>query len=585
MDWLRDLFLDTSSPAASLLVLATVITSGLALGSASYKGIKLGVAGVLFTGLAFGHFSITIPHDVLEFVRELGLILFVYAIGLSIGRGFFNALRADGLRLNLLATATVLLGLMLTLLIGRGLGVPAPIMAGIFSGASTNTPSLAAAGQTLRDRVQMSPETDAYVTRVSPEALTSATPENHETIVRGEISKMPGLGYAATYPFGVMGIILAMLLIRWINKADPAREVEKIESEQQQKQPSLVRRSIRVTNRNLVGKRLEDLPAQQELEVVVSRILRQDRQHLAEPDFLLEEGDVLAVVGSAEHVEELRIIVGEWVDLDLVQMPSELTVRWLTVTRKAVVGVPVEKLGLGSRFHVQVTRHRRSDVELPPYSEASLSLGDQLLVVGTTEAIDAVAKVLGDQPKSLLDTDPIPVFVGIGVGILVGAIPISLPGVPAPVKLGLAGGPLLVAILLSQWQRVGSLVWYLPTSAGRVLRDLGITLFLAAVGLKSGDRFVETVVSGEGLIWMGIGAVVTFVPLMVVGILATLWMRMSYVSAMGLLAGSMTDPPALAFASGQCGSELPAVAYATVYPTTMILRIVAAQVIILSWTG
>lgn len=588
MDWIESTFFGQTSVATVLMTLAIVITTGLGLGAIRYRGIRLGIAGVLFSGLFFGHLGASIQHDVAEFIREFGLILFVYAVGLTVGPGFVNALRADGLRLNIFAALNVFLGLAITLGCCYLMNVPAPVAAGIFCGASTNTPSLAAAGQTLRDRPIPEESLEALVGSVvakeSPDGAEGNDLERPAAL-KSELAKLPGLGYAATYPFGVVGIILSMLILRRILNADPAKEAQDQESAERAHTPKMIRRSLRVTNPNLAGVCLKDVPASTELEVVISRVMRNDQQHIAEDDFRIAHGDILTVVGTPDHIKEFQMIVGTPVDLDLVQMPSNLSVRWMTVTQKDVVGRSVRDLGLAHRFHVQITRHRRNEVELPVYSDVPLSLADQLLVVGTEDHLTAAAKVVGDAPKSLLDTDLVTVFVGIGLGILLGIIPISLPGIPAPIKLGLAGGPLLVAIILSQRQRVGSLVWYLTPSANRLLRDLGISLFLAAIGLKSGDRFLETLLDGDGLLWMAIGAVVTVVPLVVVGLISSAIFKVPYVSAVGVMAGSMTDPPALAFANSQCGSEIPAVAYATVYPTTMILRVVSAQIIILLWTG
>lgn len=586
MDWLTSLFPATPSTQSSLLLLALVIVLGLALGNIRYKGIKLGVAGVLFVGLAFGHFGFHMEPTVLEFVREFGLILFVYAIGMSVGPGFFNALRAKGWRLNLLASTIVGSGVVLTVLLCWLLDVARPISAGIFSGATTNTPSLASAGQALRERPPTLDQSFDALSQVSAErsgelAKRIASGETDQAELYSEVVKLPSLGYAATYPFGVLGAIAAMILLRLMYRVDSASEAESIERQQREAKPLIEKVHFRITNPNLVGCKIAEVPAIATLELVVSRIGRGDEVHVAQGNFRLALGDVLLVVGRAEALRNFGMIVGERCEVDLTKVPSQIAYRWVTVTKRDVVGQTLAVLRLPERYDVQVTRLQRADVELPPRGDTRVGLLDRMLVVGPTASIEAVAKEVGDKPKSLETPELIPAFIGIALGIVLGSCPIWLPGIPSALRLGLAGGPLVVAILLSRFQRIGSLLWYMPNSANLLLRDLGIALFLVCVGLKGGDRLVETLLTGEGLKWMAIGVIVTLAPLLGVGAIARSWLKMTHTETVGLLAGAMTDPPALAFAQGESRSQLSSLSYASVYPLAMILRILATQLLLL----
>lgn len=584
MPGLQGLFGDPNSVAANIFVMALVIASGLALGGVRWRGVRFGVAGVLFTGLVVGHFQLFTEHEVLEFLREFGLILFVYAVGLSVGPGFFNAMKAQGLKLNLLAAGIVGLGMVLTLVIHFVGSVAMPLAVGVFCGATTNTPALAAAGQSLREHPPAAQAAVAAVAQAAPDvaaelAKVATLDEPQRHMLQAETTKLPGLAYALTYPMGVFGIILTLVVLpRFLR--DPPR-LEPTPSTTLDR--GLQRLNLRVTNPNLAGRELGRIPSLEALQVAISRVQRGGEVFLATPEFRLAVGDVILAIGSARHLDELRLIVGEPADVDLMQEPSDLTVRWLAITRKEHVGESVPDLQVTRKFGVQVTRVRRAEVELPPIPEVRLGLGDQILVVGPPDAVAAVAREVGDNPKKLAEPQLIPVFVGIALGILLGSLPLMLPGMASSIKLGLAGGPLIVAILLSRFQRIGSLVWYLPTSASLMLKDLGIVLFLAAVGIKSGDRFVATLTTGDGLWWLGAGVAVTLVPLFVVGWLAHHFRWVTKLELAGLLAGSMTDPPALAFAQGQYRSEVPSVTYATVYPLTMILRVIAAQVMISVW--
>lgn len=549
MTWLLDL-LRSDSVAGSVALLAIVVGGGLAAGGLRVRGIGLGVAGVLFAGLLFGHFGFTLKHDVLEFTRELGLILFVFAIGLQVGPGFSAAFRREGLALNALAASIVGLGVVVALTGAWLAGIDTASAVGVLAGATTNTPSLAAGQSVLLD--------------VAPEGADK-----------------PGLGYAVAYPFGVLGIILAMLLLRALFRVDVPAEREQQNKSLQAKVEPLGRVHLRVENANLEGRALGEISVFEESGVIISRVRHGDEQHVATPQTVLHVGDTVLAVGPKQKLHALRLLVGPKSDVDLTSAPSAITSRRLVVTKKNVLGRTVHELGLRERYEVQVTRVTRAGVELPVSAALRLQFGDRVLVVGESDDIEKAAALLGNSARALAHPDLVPIFAGVVLGIVVGSIPIAIPGVPAPVKLGLAGGPLLTAIVLSQIQRVGPLVFYLPDSAGFILREFGIVLFLACVGLSAGDRFVETLMSAQGLAYLLLGACVTLLPLMIVGVIARLVFKTNYLTLCGLLSGSMTDPPALAFATGVTASDSPTVSYAAVYPLTMILRVISVQAIVL----
>jgi putative transport protein len=555
MEWLSELFRG-DGVATSVVILALVAATGLALGSIRAYGVSLGVAGVLFTGILFAHFGLGINEHVLEFAREFGLILFVYTIGLQVGPGFVSSLRREGLPLNLMAAAIVLLGAIVTLAISFFGGVELPAAVGLFSGGTTNTPSLAAAQSALRDVAGSSPE-------------------------YAELSKLPGVAYAVAYPFGIIGIILTMLLARAVFRVNVAAEGEALAKLQQRERVNLSRMNIEVQNANLHGMAIRDIPVLNRLDIVISRILHEGQLAVARPDTVLSEGDVLLAVGPPDQLSQLRLIVGRESTTDLLTMPSDITSRRLIVTNKTVTGKTLRELGFLERYGVNITRLRRAGIELTTATDIELHFGDTVLAVGEPEDIDAVASVVGNSLKRLDHPELIPVFLGIVLGVIVGSWPFHVPGVPAPVKLGLAGGPLLVAIILSRVGQVGRLTWFMPPSANFMVRELGIVLFLACVGLRSGDRFVETLTQGSGFYWMGMAALITMVPLLLVALVGRVFFKVNYMTLCGLLSGSMTDPPALAFATTVTGSDAPTVAYATVYPLTMILRVLAAQLMVL----
>jgi putative transport protein len=553
-------FFGSGSVALSVITLAIVAAAGIAVGSVRIYGIRLGIGGVLFTGLLAGYLlrghSESISHEVLHFVREFGLILFVYAVGIQVGPGFFGSLRRQGLPLNLMAASIVLLGVVVTIGINKLANIPMPTAVGLFSGATTNTPSLGASQQALKERYRDDPNV-------------------------AEISTQPTVSYAIAYPFGIIGIIAAMLITRGIFRIDLKQETEALARLRAESTPRLQTINLEVKNPNLDGVAIRDIPTLADSGVVISRVRRGGGDiSVARPDMPVRVGDVLLAVGPPDKLAPLRLVVGEESPVDLKSVPSKITSRRIVITHNAVLGRTVRELHLPERFGVTITRIHRAEVEIPPQN-TKLQFGDNAVIVGEEAGIEAAGRELGNVPKRLDHPQIIPIFVGIALGVLLGSIAIPLPGVPVPVKLGLAGGPLIVAIALSRLGNIGPVVWYMPLSANFVLRELGIVLFLACVGIMGGERFVDALVQGYGFTWMAYGALITFVPLMLVAVFGRILYKVNYLNLCGLLSGSMTDPPALAFASQVTGSDAPSVAYATVYPLTMLLRVLTAQIMAL----
>ena len=550
MGWLFELH-KTQPIAHAVGVLAFVCVVGMALGSVKVKGVGLGTAGVLFAGILVGHFGKAVDHHTLDFVKELGLILFVFTIGLQLGPGFFAALQQQGVKLNMLAATIVLLGAAGAPLAGWLAGFDAAAVLGIFSGASTNTPSLGAGTQTLSTLPDMAPDRLA----------------------------LPALAYAVTYPMAIVGIIGTLLVLKQIFRIDPAREAADFAAKNRRQAEPLERHTLVVTNPNLDGVRLDAIPGRIESRVTISRVRHGEETHAATDATVIYRDDRLAVVGTRAGLDQFERVIGQRCDEDLVLSESSITFRRVIVTDRDVLGKTVGELDLDDRFGVAVTRVTRADIEMSAVPGLSLRFGDIVQIVGRDTDLDKAAAALGNSLKELNETHFIPFFIGITLGIALGTLPIALPGLPQPLRLGLAGGPLIVALILS---RVGSIrrqVWHMPVNTNLAFREFGIALFLAAVGLSAGAKFFATVFSATGLQWLLAGVCVTVLPLVLVGIFARVAWKMNYMDLSGLLAGSMTDPPALAFASNIAGSDAPTVAYATVYPLTMLLRIFSAQVL------
>lgn len=545
--------------ALSICILSLVAIIGLWMGNWRIYGVGLGIGGVLFGGIAVGHFAkqygLVVDFHTLDFIREFGLILFVYTIGIQVGPGFFASLRSSGLKLNAFAALLVILGCIVAVILHKVWGIPLPVILGTYSGAVTNTPSLGA-GQLM---------------------LTEL----------GADANMMTLSYAVAYPFGICGILLSMWLIRFIFRINVDSEARLYQQQSGLGHGNLQTMNVEIRNSNLSGLTLQEIPDLEEGEVVCSRLKRGDELMVPKPDTVVQLGDLLHLVGDKKSLRKVRLVIGEEVAVSLSTQGTELRVERVVVTNEKVLGKTLGDLELKSKYDVVVSRLNRAGIELVPSSGSSLQFGDILNLVGRPESIDAVAGLVGNAQHKLQQVQMLPVFIGIGLGVIVGSVPFYIPGFSAALKLGLAGGPLVVALILSRIGSIGKLYWFMPPSANLALREIGIVLFLSVVGLKSGGEFVSTLVDGDGLLWMACGAVITLLPLLVVGVLARVFGHINYLSICGLLAGSMTDPPALAFANAMHPtSDAAALSYATVYPMVMFLRIISPQLlVILLWSG
>ena len=548
-----------SETAITISLLALVAVIGLWIGHFKIKGVGLGIGGVLFGGILVAHFTtqygIKLDTHTLHFVQEFGLILFVYTIGIQVGPGFFASLRQSGLTLNGLGILIVALGALVTILIYKFADIPLDVALGIYSGAVTNTPSLGA-GQQILSELGMSQTT----------------------------SNM-GMAYAMAYPFGICGILISMWLIRLFFKIKVDEEAANFEKESGHDKEALKSMSLKVTNTNLNGIHLIEIPGFDDEDVVCSRLKRGELVIVPKADTDVQLGDILHLVGNPEGLKKMHLIIGEEVDVPVASLSGEIRSERVVVTNEKVLGKKIRHLGIHQKYGVVISRLNRAGVELVPTAHTTLQFGDVLHMVGKTDILNQAISVIGNAKQKLLQVQMLPVFIGIGLGVLLGSIPFYIPGFPVALKLGLAGGPLVVALILARIGSIGKLYWFMPPSANLALREIGIVLFLAVVGLKSGGSFVDTLTNGSGLEWMGYGIFITLVPLIIVGIIARLYAKLNYLSLCGLLAGSMTDPPALAFANElKEGSGAASLSYATVYPLTMFLRIISPQLLaILLW--
>ncbi|EFA6945255.1 putative transporter [Escherichia coli] len=550
-----------SDIALTVSILALVAVVGLFIGNVKFRGIGLGIGGVLFGGIIVGHFvsqaGMTLSSDMLHVIQEFGLILFVYTIGIQVGPGFFASLRVSGLRLNLFAVLIVIIGGLVTAILHKLFDIPLPVVLGIFSGAVTNTPALGAGQQILRDL---------------------GTPM--------EMVDQMGMSYAMAYPFGICGILFTMWMLRVIFRVNVETEAQQHESSRTNGGALIKTINIRVENPNLHDLAIKDVPILNGDKIICSRLKREETLKVPSPDTIIQLGDLLHLVGQPADLHNAQLVIGQEVDTSLSTKGTDLRVERVVVTNENVLGKRIRDLHFKERYDVVISRLNRAGVELVASVDISLQFGDILNLVGRPSAIDAVANVLGNAQQKLQQVQMLPVFIGIGLGVLLGSIPVFVPGFPAALKLGLAGGPLIMALILGRIGSIGKLYWFMPPSANLALRELGIVLFLSVVGLKSGGDFVNTLVNGEGLSWIGYGALITAVPLITVGILARMLAKMNYLTMCGMLAGSMTDPPALAFANNlHPTSGAAALSYATVYPLVMFLRIITPQLLaVLFWS-
>ncbi|WP_432453805.1 MULTISPECIES: putative transporter [unclassified Agarivorans] len=552
-----------SEVALSILLLSAVAVIGLWFGGLKIRGIGLGIGGVLFGGLFVGHFVNQFgwhldPHA-LHFIKEFGLILFVYTIGIQVGPGFFASLKASGLKLNLLAAGIVLIGGITAVSLHFIFNLPLNVFLGIYSGAVTNTPSLAA-GQQILQELGMN---DQQTTQL-------------------------GLGYAMAYPFGILGILLSMSIIRLVFRINVDNEAERFDNAKGKKKKSLQDINVIIQNPNLDGLAFSQLNKLIGDELICSRVKSNGELKVPSPDMLMHKGDYLHLVGpNRTQLEQATIIIGEEINESLSTKGTLLRSERVVVTEERLLGKKLSELDFKNNFNVVVSRLHRAGVELVANKDSILQFGDILNIVGPSEDVDKVATSLGNLRSKLQQVQMLPIFIGIGLGVLLGSLPLAIPSLPAPLKLGLAGGPLIVAIILARIGSIGRLYWFMPPSANLALREIGIVLFLAVVGINSGANFIETLLDGDGLTWMFYGAFITLIPLLTIGLIGRYLVKLNYLSLCGLMAGSMTDPPALAFANSiHSTSGASALAYATVYPLVMCLRILSPQIIaVLLWVA
>ena len=553
MTWIIDL-LREETVAHTIFIYSIIISLGVFLGKIKIFGVSLGITFVLFAGIAMGHFGFSANHDVIFFIRDFGLILFVFSIGLQVGPGFFSSFRKGGLSLNLMALTIVMLGALTTLALHFITGMSLPMLVGVMSGAVTNTPGLGAAQQAIN--------------QFSGNFFGGGIPDI-------------GLGYAVAYPFGVLGIIFTMYIIRKKLRINITKELDLFNQGQHPSETIPEKISILVNNPEVFNKSIPEISNQMNQEIVISRVLHNGELQLASSETVICENDIILVVTQKGLIPEIVKQIGTLSEMDLTSKSGKLITRRLIITNREVFGKTLGSLKMRTRYNINITRLYRSGIELVASPQIRLQMGDRLTVVGDENSIEKVITHLGNSVKRLNEPNLIPIFVGILSGVILGSVPVYIPGIINPIKLGLAGGPLIVAILLSKYGYKFSLISYTTPSANLMLREIGIVLFLASVGLLSGEKFIPTLLSGDGFIWMGYGAIITLVPLLLVGFFTRYILKRNYLEICGLLAGSMTDPPALAYANSIAQSEAPSVAYATVYPLVMFLRIFIAQLLIL----
>lgn len=557
MNWLIDLF-SGSSVAHSIFIYSLVVAIGVILGKVKIAGVSLGATFVLFVGIFAGHLGLVIDPNTLKFIQEFGLILFIFSIGLQVGPSFFSSFKEGGMTLNGLAVLLIVLNVAVALIISYVVdGVSITDMVGILSGAVTNTPGLGAAQQT--------------VIETQGDAAQS-------------INESMSMGYAAAYPLGVVGIILSMILVKIIFGINVDNESKTIEDEntQSQLQPHVV--TYQVTNKLIFNRTIQRLHSIIDHNFVISRIKKASGEVvIPKSETVIEENDLLLIVMSVQDREVFDAFIGPQVEMNWEADPAPVVSRRIVVTKSELSGRKLGSLRLRNGFKLNVTRVNRAGLDLMASPNLSLQVGDRLTAVGNIDDINRLAEKLGNSMKRLNEPNMFTMFIGIFMGILVGSIPLVIPGISVPVKLGLAGGPLIVAILLGRYGYKIKLVTYTSSSANLLLRELGICLFLASVGLAAGGDFASTVFNSRGLHWVLYGFIITFLPLMIVVTLARGKFKLNYCTLMGLVAGATTDPPALSYANKTAGNDAPSVAYSTVYPLTMFLRVISAQILILAF--
>ena len=552
MDWLQNLLFDENSIAHIVLLYSFVIAVGVLLGKIKFFGVSLGVTFVLFTGIVCGHFGLTGNTQILTFLQDFGLILFVFCIGLQVGPSFFSSFKKGGIAMNLVAMGIVALNIAVAVALYYGLNgrIELPMMVGILCGAVTNTPGLGAANEALSQLNYNGPQI--------------------------------AMGYACAYPLGVLGIIGSIIAIRYICQINLKKEEEDIAKEEAAN-PHLTPRMmhLEVHNEALAGKTLLQVRDFMGRDFVCSRILQNGHVSIPNRDTVFHLGDQLFVVCAEDDAEAIIAFIGPKIEVDWEKQDTPMVSRRILITQPKMNGKQLGECHFSSMYGVNVTRVNRSGMDIFASRNLTLQVGDRVMVVGPQDAVERVANLMGNSLKRLDHPNIVTIFVGIFLGIFFGSLPIAFPGIPTPVKLGLAGGPLIVSILIGRFGYKLKLVTYTTMSANLMLREIGIALFLASVGIKAGANFVNTVVDGDGLLYVGCGFLITVIPLLIMGAVARWHYKMNYFMLMGLIAGSNTDPPALAYSNQTAGNNAPAVGYSTVYPVSMFLRILTAQLLIL----
>lgn len=540
--------------AHSVLILSLVIAFGIMLAKIKVAGVSLGITWILFVGIVFGHFDMTLNEHLLHFMKEFGLILFVYSIGLQVGPGFFSAFKKGGLTLNLLAMLVVFLGVVITIILHFVTGTPITTMVGILSGAVTNTPGLGAAQQANSD-------------------------------LNGIDAPEIALGYAVAYPLGVVGIILSLIALKYILRINTKTEEAEAERGLGHIQELTVRPiSFEIRNEAIDGKKIKDIRPLMNRDFVISRVQYHDGQgtELANSDTVLHLNDKILVISTPKDIEAISVFFGKQIDMQWEQLDKKLISRRILITKPELNGKMLSQLKIRNNFGASITRVNRSGVDLVAAPQLQLQMGDRVTIVGSELAVSHAEKILGNSMKRLDHPNLIPIFLGIALGCILGSTPFVFPGIPQPVKLGLAGGPLIVSILISRFGPQYKMITYTTMSANLMLREIGISLFLACVGLGAGKGFVETVIYDGGYVWVGYGVIITIVPLLIAGLVGRYVFKLNYYTLIGVLGGSTTNPPALAYSNDLTSCDAPAVGYATVYPLTMFLRVLTAQILILA---
>ena len=561
MDWLINLFTTTDSVAHIVLLYAIVIAVGVYLGKIKIGGISIGVTFVLFAGIAAGHIGFTAPTNILSFLQEFGLILFVFMIGLQVGPGFLESFRKGGITLNLLSTVMVVLNVIVMfacyyIFFDTSDPKNLPMMVGTLYGAVTNTPGLGAANETL-----------------------------YSIFDKGEVPQIAS-GYACAYPLGVLGIIGATIAIKYIFGIKLEKEEEELAKEEEDNddvKPHFM--DLEVTNLYLEGKTLAQVHNFLNRDFVCSRILHDGHVSIPNGSTIFHIGDKLFVVCAENDAEAIIAFIGPTINVDWKKQDEPMVSKRILVTRSSINGKTLGQMHFSSAYGVNVTRVTRQGTDLFAIPSLSLQVGDRIMVVGPEDAVNRVAAVMGSSIKRLDAPNIATIFVGVFIGILFGSIPVAIPGIPVPIKLGIAGGPLIIAILIGRYGYKVHLVTYTTTSANMMLREIGLMLFLASVGIKAGDGFLETVIQGDGVKYVYTGFLITIIPILIIGIIARKKYKFNYFTIMGMIAGTYTDPPALAYANSICSKEAPSIGYSTVYPLSMFLRIFTAQIIVLFFCG